>query len=122
MGLFWMLLTLAVPGNLPGAEPPPDYRFKPETLATGLVQPMELEIAPDGRIFFNELNGKLRLWKAGAGLVEVGKLTVFAAQENGFLGFALDPQFARNGWIYLLFAHRSDRPAPESFCDPRRRP
>jgi len=38
------------------AEPsvPPDYRFKIEVLTAGLPQPMELELAPDGRIFFNE--------------------------------------------------------------------
>ena len=50
---------------------------------------MELEIAPDGRIFFNEFNGRLRIWKAGttpgaSGIVEAGKLDVFLEQENGF--------------------------------------
>jgi glucose/arabinose dehydrogenase len=38
---------------------PPDYRFKIEVLAEGLPQPLELELAPDGRIFINEINGKL---------------------------------------------------------------
>lgn len=86
------------------AQTPPDYRFKPETLATGLTQPMEMELAPDGRIFFNEINGKLRIWKPGAGLVEAGKIPVFTAQENGFLGFALDPKFAENQFIYLFYS------------------
>src|SRR6476620_1714069 len=86
------------------AQTPPDYRFKAETLATGMAQPMELELAPDGRIFFNEINGKLRIWKSGTGIVEAGKLPVFTAQENGFLGFALDPKFSENSFIYLYYS------------------
>jgi cytochrome c len=31
-------------------------------------------------------------------------LEVFTGQENGFLGFALDPKFAENGWIYCLYS------------------
>lgn len=82
----------------------PDYRFKAETLATELAQPMELEIAPDGRIFFNELNGMLRVWKPGSGVVDAAHIAVFNAQENGFLGFALDPGFKTNNWIYLYYS------------------
>jgi len=87
------------------AEPPSDYRFKPETLATGLVQPMELEVAPDGRILFNEFGGRLRIWKPDTReIVEAGLIPVFNAQESGFLGFALDPQFTQNQWIYLYYS------------------
>jgi cytochrome c len=89
----------------PATVPPPDYRFKAEVLATGMPQPMELELAPDGRIFFNEINGPLRIWKPDTrAVVEAGKLTVFTEQENGFLGFALDPKFRDNGWIYLIYS------------------
>lgn len=86
------------------AAPPPDYRFRAETLATGLSQPMELELAPDGRIFFNEITGRLRIRKPDGRVVEAGALPVFTAQENGFLGFALDPGFSRNQWIYLYYS------------------
>src|SRR5215213_853300 len=95
--------VLACSIHLPG-QTPPDYRFKAETLATGMAQPMELELAPDGRIFFNEINGKLRIWKTGEGIVEAGKIPVFTAQENGFLGFALDPRFSENGHIFLFYS------------------
>jgi cytochrome c len=81
-----------------------DYRFKVETLATELLQPMELEVAPDGRIFFNEINGKLRIWKPGGAVVDAATLAVFNQQENGFLGFALDPGFTTNNWIYLYYS------------------
>jgi len=86
-------------------DAPPDYRFKVETIAEGFPQPMELEIAPDGRIFFNEYGGKLNIYHpVTKQVVEAGKLDVFTGQENGFLGFALDPKFADNGWIYCLWS------------------
>ena len=37
-------------------------------------------------------------------VVEAGVLPTFAEQENGFLGFALDPQFSKNIWIYLYYS------------------
>jgi cytochrome c len=96
---------LASVAVLAAAAPPPDYRFKVEILAAGnMPQPMELEVAPDGRIFWNEISGKLKIWKPGGQIVEAGSVPVFGAQENGFLGFALDPQFARNQFIYLFYS------------------
>lgn len=90
---------------LAAAAPPPDYRFKVEILAAGnMPQPMELEVAPDGRIFWNEISGKLKIWKPGGQIVEAGQVPVFGAQENGFLGFALDPKFAQNQFIYLFYS------------------
>lgn len=83
---------------------PPEFRFKVEVLAENIPQPMELEVGPDGRIFFNEIGGKLKIWKPGGEVVTAGELKVFTAQENGFLGFALDPGFRSNSWIYLFYS------------------
>lgn len=95
------LLLIAV--GAAAGEAPPDYRFRVETLVEGMPQPMELEIAPDGRIFFNEYGGTLRIFDPKSRqTVEAGRIEVWTGQENGFLGFALDPDFARNGWIYCL--------------------
>lgn len=102
--LLIVLVSIFVALGLPAADAPPDYRFKAETLATGMNQPMELELAPDGRLFFNEISGKLRIWKPGAGIVEAGSIPVFTPQENGFLGFALDPNFAGNSHIFLYYS------------------
>ena len=88
-----------------GAAVPPAYRFQIEVLATAMPKPMELEVAPDGRIFFNEIDGTLRIYKPQSRtVVEAGKIPVFTPQENGFLGFALDPNFAENQWIYLYYS------------------
>jgi cytochrome c len=101
----WLCLGAAVmPLMAFSASSPPDYRFKVEVLAQGMPQPMELEVAPDGRIFFNEIGGKLKIWKPGGDVVTAGELKVFTPQENGFLGFALDPGFTTNHWIYLFYS------------------
>ena len=85
--------------------PPPGYRYRVEVLAGGMPQPMELEVAPDGRVFFNELGGRLRIYRPDIGqVVEAGAIPVFTPQENGFLGFALDPAFAENRWIYIFYS------------------
>lgn len=102
--LLIVLVPMFATLGLLAADAPPDYRFKAETLATDMAQPMELEVAPDGRIFFNEISGKLRIWKPGAGIVEAGTIPVFTPQENGFLGFALDPNFAKNSHIFLYYS------------------
>lgn len=87
------------------ADAPQDYRYKVETLLEAIPQPMELEIAPDGRIYFNEYGGFLKIYNpATKQVIEAGRLTVFKDQENGFLGFALDPKFAQNNWIYCLYS------------------
>ena len=105
--LFVAAFTL-LPALYPvaGAEPfPPDYRFKVETLLEDIPQPMQVKLAPDGRIFFNEYRGKLKIYHPDTKqVVEAGSLDVWAQQENGFLGFALDPKFEENGWIYCLYS------------------
>jgi cytochrome c len=80
-------------------------RFERTIVAADLAQPMEIEVAPDGKIFVIELGGKLKLVDPTTGVVnEVGKLTVTTAQENGLIGMALDPNFQENRWIYLQYS------------------
>lgn len=82
---------------------PQDFRYKFETLIEGVPQPMEMQMAPDGRIFFIEIAGKLKIYHPDTKeVVEAGQIEVTNAQENGLLGMALDPDFAKNGFIYLL--------------------
>src|SRR5688500_15321967 len=103
--LRWSLVVWFGLGVVTRGEEVEDYRFKVEKLAGGMPQPMELEIAPDGRIFFNEYGGRLKFLRPGtAEIVEAGRIEVFTGQENGFLGFALDPNFAKNGWVYCLYS------------------
>ncbi len=80
-------------------------RLTPTTLATGLIRPMELEVAPDGRVFFIELDGKLRIFHPDTQkITEAGTLEVATQQENGLIGIALDPGFAKNQHIFLQYS------------------
>ena len=68
-----------------------------------LVDPMELAVARDGRVFYIERAGTIKLWnplsKCSA---VVGKIQVSTGLEDGLLGLALDPNFVQNGFIYLF--------------------
>ena len=80
-------------------------RFEPTKIAVGLVRPMELDIAPDGRIFLIELAGDIKLINPATGeLSVIGTLKVTTEQENGLIGLALDPNFAENHWLYLQYS------------------
>ncbi len=100
--LFISVLFLTAVGAEETYDP---GRLTPTVLATGLEQPMELEVAPDGRIFFIEIRGRLRIFHPESRqITEAGELTVTTRQENGLIGMALDPDFADNQWIYLQYS------------------
>jgi cytochrome c len=97
--------TLASAPSSRAEDAPLDARFKVEKLLEGMPQPMHLELGPDGRIWFNEYTGALRIYDPRTKRVTlVAEIESFKQQENGFLAFALDPKFAQNGWIYLIYS------------------
>ena len=80
-------------------------RFEKKTIASNLVQPMELAITPGGTIFMIEIGGTIKHLDPNTGEIQiVGKLEVTTQQENGLIGLALDPKFEDNGWIYLQYS------------------
>ncbi len=102
---FIYAVLFATTSQLAAVELVQDFRFKVEVLAVGMAQPLQLKLAPDGRIFYNELKGPLKIWKPDTkSVVEAAVIPTFSEQENGFLGFALDPDFAKNNWIYLFYS------------------
>lgn len=92
-------------GSVLAAEDVELARFERTSVAKSLIQPMEFDVAPDGKIFLIELAGKLKTIdpKSGEQTV-VGELQVTTAQENGLIGLALAPDFKNNGWIYLQYS------------------
>jgi len=64
--------------------------------------PMELAVASDGRVFWAERAGAVKMWKPETrSTVVIGAIKVFDGLEDGMLGITLDPGFSKNGWIYL---------------------
>ncbi len=103
--LLGAAVLMAAPAVRAADALPEDVRFQTETLLTGLPQPMHLEFGPDGRIWFSEYLGALKIYDPKTKRVTlVAEMEIFKTLENGFLAFALDPKFAQNGWIYLIYS------------------
>lgn len=77
--------------------------------------PTALDVAPDGRVFFTEINGAVRVLEPDSG--DVATLGVLftngdqcrgcpepAIGEGGIHGFALAPDFADTGHLYISYA------------------
>jgi glucose/arabinose dehydrogenase len=82
-------------------------------LVTGLEIPWAVDLAPDGRLFVTERTGRVRIVRlegTSATLQTDPWATVAASAtpnaERGLLGIALDPSFAKNGFVYLYYSYR----------------
>ena len=102
--LTFLAFTPFCPTSASAQELDPS-RFEKTVVSSNLIQPMEMALAADGKIFLIELAGIIKTIDPKNGKVEeVGKLEVTTAQENGLIGLELDPQFEKNGWIYLQYS------------------
>jgi cytochrome c len=64
--------------------------------------PMELAVAADGRVFYAQRDGTIKMWSPDAKkTVTIAKIKVFDGLEDGMIGMTLDPNFTKNGWVYL---------------------
>ncbi|MEZ5558689.1 MAG: PQQ-dependent sugar dehydrogenase [Pseudomonadales bacterium] len=81
-----------------------DYRLV--TVADGLDHPWCLAFLPDGDLLITERTGTLRRIGADGkvGDAIAGVPDSYFAGQGGLLDVALDPEFARNGLIYLSYA------------------
>ncbi|MFB5609896.1 MAG: PQQ-dependent sugar dehydrogenase [Nitrosarchaeum sp.] len=78
--------------------------IKVETVAENLKIPWEIDFAPDGRIFFTERVGNLRMIENGLVSDPIISLSV-SGSEGGLLGLALDPNFEENHYLYLYYSY-----------------
>lgn len=82
-----------------------------QLVAAGLQAPWGMDLAPDGRLFVTERAGRVRIVQLGAGgsLFADPWATVPASTsrdgEKGLLGIAVDPEFARTGFVYLYYSY-----------------
>ncbi|MDI1466306.1 ThuA domain-containing protein [Catellatospora sp. KI3] len=88
-----------------------DAGFSKVTLDSNTSNPMELDVAADGRVFYIERDGRVQIIKPTTGTtVTAVTLPVFTGNEDGLLGMRLDPSFAANGWIYLYYSPTTGGP------------
>ncbi len=83
---------------------------EPEIIATGLRIPWALAFAPDDRIFVTERPGYLRVINVDRTLQTVigpPDIDVLPTGEGGLMGLEIDPDFARNGYLYIYYTTRN---------------
>lgn len=100
--LLKALLFFAITNLASGVD---SFRFETRTISENFARPMGMDLGPDGSVYLIEINGKLNQIhpKTGARTV-LAELKVFADQENGLLGIALDPGFQNNQHLFLLYS------------------
>ena len=97
--------TLASPTTAPMSAP---FHPRVEVVATNLVVPWALSFAPDGRLFFTERPGRIRVVVDGRLVPDpVAEIAVYGVGEGGLLGLALDPAFESNGRMYIMYTYDS---------------
>lgn len=87
------------------ALPPEENRFVKTILSDDLNEPMELAIAPDGRVFFIERAGKFYVYDPASQSTKLlHDFPVKAVDKylNGLLGMTIDPDFDKNNFLYFF--------------------
>lgn len=86
-------------------ETPDPTRFVKTVLVEDLTEPMEFDMFPDGKILLIERRGMIKMFDPASGqLSVVYKLDVHSEFEDGLMGFVIDPNYAKNHWIYLYYS------------------
>lgn len=94
-------IIMAVPSAIAQSNIPAG--FEVATVATGLSEPIALAATPDGQLFIGERGGTIRILEDGMLRAEpFAEISVFTGGECGLLGFALDPDFATNGNLFMF--------------------
>lgn len=86
---------------------PEDNRFIKIVLDPNLNEPMELDIFDDGRVIFIEREGPVKLYlpkEKRTKLLANFDVRTEGNYEDGMLGVAIDPDYERNGKIYIYYS------------------
>ncbi|MFD1144706.1 ThuA domain-containing protein [Larkinella insperata] len=95
---------------------PEPNRFVKTVLVNDLASPMELAITPDGRIFFTELQGNLSVYNTKTRKHSlVHKFPITYAGGTGLIGVTVDPNFAKNGHLFVYYAPAGQTEEPVNF-------
>jgi glucose/arabinose dehydrogenase len=100
-----LLVVVALSSNTAFAQEFPNYNLKVETVAENLEIPWAIAFSPDGRIFFTEREGQVRIIENGILIQDPALTTRVGGGEGGLLGLALDPEFEKNHHVYLYYTY-----------------
>ncbi len=85
-------------------------KFRVETVVGNLEVPWSIVWAPDGRMFFTERPGRVRVYEKGQLKAEPLFVVpdVEPSGESGLMSLELHPQFSTNHFLYLAYAYKGD--------------
>lgn len=99
----------------PGGDLPGDPAIELVQVADGLLQPINVSVAPDGsgRLFVVERLGTIRIVQDGEVLadpfLDISSIVKIDHQEQGLLGLAFHPDYANNGRFFVFYSdHRTN--------------
>lgn len=93
-------------GKISNGKVPEENRFTKTVLSDDLNEPMELSVAPDGRVFFVERTGKFYVYDPKLKKTRLSReFPVFGENKygNGLLGMTIDPNFKTNHYLYFFY-------------------
>jgi cytochrome c len=100
-GLIAIIFCLT--GNSFAAEKIDPDRFEREVLVATADDPLSVEIARDGRVFFVERLGAIKMWDPKSKVATpIGIIPTHAAWDTGLLALLLAPDFLETGHFYVL--------------------
>jgi glucose/arabinose dehydrogenase/PKD repeat protein len=83
---------------------PADTAFQRVRIPISLHNAMQIDVDADENVYILERDGALRIWKQSGEVVDAGLLDTFSGNEDGALGFVLDPAFSDNGYVYIYYS------------------
>ncbi|WP_428965349.1 PQQ-dependent sugar dehydrogenase [Micromonospora fluostatini] len=111
---------LAVPVAPAGATAPDKAaapngdRFQKVTLNDFPGEPISLAVLPDLRVLHTSRTGQVRIHDPRTGLNTIAaNIPVYLHDEEGLQGVAVDPDFARNRWVYLYYSPPGNTPSDD---------
>jgi glucose/arabinose dehydrogenase len=107
-----VLLALPIGSAQSAVNLPPGFAQK--KVVGGLTKPIDMEFAPDGRLFIASKGGQVRIAKRDgtvATLLDISaKVTTFG--ERGLQALTFDPNFATNHFVYLNYTRKASATNP----------
>lgn len=95
-----------------GAAAALDWKNYEKVLLTKNVgEPIDMAVLPDKRILHTARNGDVRLTDPATGVTSVvNTIPAYTNSEDGLQSVGIDPNFAENNWVYIVYAPLSGTP------------
>lgn len=100
------LAACSDPATAPAVDLQPSATTVTLEPVVGAEQPWGMAFLPDGSLLFTEKAGGLKFWAPGAGAASPvsGLPEALTEGQAGYLGIALDPDFAANRLVYVALS------------------